>query len=55
MNIIDGVFLGSGFAQADVESRLAKADLRFSAIFDEDVIERSPVLKIDYKDEFEPD
>ena len=38
---MQGAFLGPAFAQADVESRLAKAGAQFTVVSDEDVIEQT--------------
>jgi carbamoyltransferase len=40
-DLMEGALLGPGFAQADVESRLAKAGAHFTVVSDEDVIEQT--------------
>jgi carbamoyltransferase len=40
-DLMEGALLGPGFAQADVESRLAKAGAHFTVVSDEDVIEKT--------------
>jgi carbamoyltransferase len=40
-DLMQGALLGPGFAQDDVESRLAKAGAHFNAVSDEDVIEKT--------------
>jgi carbamoyltransferase len=40
-DLMQGALLGPGFAQADVESRLARAGAHFTVVSDEDVIEQT--------------
>jgi carbamoyltransferase len=40
-DLMEGALLGPGFAQTEVESRLAKAGARFAVVSDEDVIEKT--------------
>jgi carbamoyltransferase len=42
-DLMEGALLGPGFAQADVESRLAKAGAHFTVVSDADVIEQTAV------------
>ena len=40
-DLMEGALLGPGFAQADIESRLAKAGAKFATVSDDDVIEQT--------------
>ncbi len=40
-DLMEGAFLGPAYAQADVESRLARAGAHYSVVSDEDVIEKT--------------